>query len=54
MQMTDYDEDKKLSKKEYYKRLKISREILWSAKPDYVINSLNELPKIIYHLNNHN
>lgn len=54
MQMTDYDEDKKISKKEYNKRLKISREILWSAKPDYVINSLNELPKIIYHLNNHN
>ena len=54
MLMTDYDEDKKLSKKEYYKRLKISREILWSASPDYVINSLNELPKIIYHLNNRN
>ena len=47
-------EDKKLSKEEYVERLKISREELWKANPDYVINSLNELPKIIYHLNNHN
>jgi len=33
-------------------RLKHSREILWSAKPDYVIDSLNQLPSIIYHINN--
>ena len=52
MKMTDYEEDKRLTKEEYVERLKNSREILWSAKPDYVVDSLNELPKIIYHINN--
>lgn len=52
MKMTDYEEDKNTSKEEYVERLKKSREILWSAKPDYVVDSLNELPKIIYHINN--
>jgi len=52
MKMTDYEEDKRLSKEEYVELLKNSRGILWSAKPDYVIDSLNELPKIIYHINN--
>ena len=47
MKMTDYEEDKRLTKEEYVERLKNSREILWSAKPDYVIDSLNELPSII-------
>ena len=52
MKMPDYGEDKNVSKEEYIERLKNSREILWSAKPDYVIDSLNELPNIIYLINN--
>jgi phosphonoacetaldehyde hydrolase len=52
MKMNDYEDDKNMSKEEYVERLKKSREILWSAKPDYVVDSLNELPKIIYHINN--
>lgn len=51
MRMTEYDQDKKLSKEEYVERLKSSREALWSANPDYVIDSLDELPKIINHIN---
>ena len=51
MRMTDYDDDKKLSKEEYVERLKSSREALWSANPDYVIDDLNQLPKIINHIN---
>ena len=51
MRMTDYEEDKKLSKEEYVERLKSSREALWSANPDYVIDDLNQLPKIINHIN---
>lgn len=49
MKMKDYDEE--LSKEEYIERLKKSREELWSAKPDYVIDSLNKLPKVINHIN---
>ena len=49
MKIKDYDEE--LSKEEYIERLKNSREELWSAKPDYVIDSLNELPKVINHIN---
>jgi len=49
MKMTDYNDE--LSKEEYIERLKNSREELWSAKPDYVIDSLNELPKVINHIN---
>lgn len=54
MLMTDYDEDKNIKKSEYKRRLNNSREILWSANPDYVIDSLSELPKIIYHINSEN
>tara|TARA_B100001094_G_C18088879_1_gene749282 strand:- start:254 stop:1042 length:789 start_codon:yes stop_codon:yes gene_type:complete len=49
MKIKDYNEE--LSKEEYIERLKDSREELWSAKPDYVIDSLNELPKVINHIN---
>ena len=49
MKMTDYDEI--LSKEEYIERLKNSREILWSSNPDYVIDTLDELPNIINHIN---
>mgnify|MGYP001174494245 FL=1 len=49
MKMKDYNEE--LSKEEYIERLKNSREELWSAKPDYVIDSLNKLPKVINHIN---
>jgi hypothetical protein len=50
--MTEYDQDKRLSKEEYVERLKSSREALWKARPDYVIDDLNQLPKIIKHINN--
>jgi len=40
-----------ISKEEYVEKLKNSREILYSAKPDYVINSLDELYPIIHQLN---
>ena len=49
--MTDYDEENNISKGEYVERLKNSREILWSSNPDYVIDSLDELPRIINHIN---
>lgn len=52
MNMKDYNE--RLSKEDYIERLKCSREALWSARPDYVINSLDELPKIINHINREN
>ena len=52
MKMTDYDQDKNMSKEEYVERLKSSREALWKANPDYVIDDLNQLPKIIKHINN--
>ena len=45
MKMTEYDQDKNMSKEEYVERLKCSREALWSANPDYVIDSLDELPE---------
>lgn len=45
------DKDTPLSKEEYIERLKNSKEILYSAKPDYVITSLNELYPIIHQLN---
>lgn len=51
MRMTDYSQDKNMSKEEYVERLKSSREALWSANPDYVIDSLDELPRIINHIN---
>jgi phosphonoacetaldehyde hydrolase len=49
MKMKDYDE--RLSREEYIERLKNSREILWSSNPDYVIDTLDELPNIIKHIN---
>ena len=52
MKMTRYDQDKDMSKEEYVERLKNSRETLWSANPDYVIDDLNQLPNIIKHINN--
>ena len=52
MKIKSYDE--RLSKGEYIKRLNNSREILWSSNPDYVIDSLDELPKIIKHINSEN
>ena len=52
MKMTEYNQDKNMSKEEYVERLKCSREALWQANPDYVIDSLNELPRIINHINN--
>lgn len=51
MKMTEYDQDKKLSKEEYVERLKNSREELSSANPDYVIDSLDDLPRVINHIN---
>mgnify|MGYP001243543309 CR=1 FL=1 len=51
MKMTGYDQDENMSKEEYIERLKASREALWQANPDYVINSLDELPRIINHIN---
>lgn len=50
MKMTEYDQE--LTKEEYVERLKSSREALWSANPDYVIDDLNQLPQIINHINN--
>jgi phosphonoacetaldehyde hydrolase len=52
MKMTDYSQEKNMSKEEYVERLKNSREELWKANPDYVIDDLNQLPKIIKHINN--
>ena len=52
MRMTEYDQDKNMSKEEYVERLKSSREELWSANPDYVIDDLNQLPQIINHISN--
>jgi len=51
MKINDYAEDKSLTKEEYVERLKNSRDVLWSAHPDYVIDDLNELPQIINHIN---
>jgi len=51
MKMTDYNQELNMSKEEYVERLKNSREELWKANPDYVIDSLQELPKIINHIN---
>lgn len=51
MKMNNYDQRKNMNKEEYIERLKNSREILWSANPDYVIDDLNELPQIINHIN---
>jgi phosphonoacetaldehyde hydrolase len=52
MKMTEYNQDENMSKEEYVERLKSSREALWKANPDYVIDSLDELPRIIKHINN--
>ena len=38
-------------KEEYVERLKNSREALRLASPDYLIDTLDELPKIINHIN---
>ena len=51
MKMTEYNQDENMTKEEYVERLKCSREALWSANPDYVIESLDELPRIINHIN---
>jgi phosphonoacetaldehyde hydrolase len=49
MKITEYNQN--ISKEEHIERLKNSRKVLWSAKPDYVINSLNELYPIIQDIN---
>ena len=54
MKMTNYHQEENMSKEEYVERLKCSREALWRANPDYVINSLDDLPKIINHINSEN
>lgn len=54
MKMTEYNQVKNMSKEEYVERLKNSREALWQVRPDYVIDSLEELPKIINHINSEN
>ncbi len=54
MKMTDYSQEKNMSKEEYVERLKNSREELWKASPDYVIDSLEELPRIINMINSEN
>ncbi len=54
MKMTDYSQDENMSKEEYVERLKNSREELWKANPDYVIDSLEGLPRIINHINSEN
>ena len=51
MKMTEYNHDENMSKEEYVERLKSSREELWKSNPDYVIDSLDELPRIINHIN---
>ena len=51
MKMIDYNQDKNMSKEEYVERLKNSREALRLASPDYVIDSLDELPRIINMIN---
>ena len=51
MKMSDYNQELNMSKEEYVERLKYSREELWKANPDYVIDSLQGLPKIINHIN---
>ena len=51
MRMTEYNQGENMSKEEYIECLKNSREILRSASPDYVIDSLDELPRIINHIN---
>ena len=51
MKMTEYNQGENMSKEEYVERLKNSREALWSANPDYVIDGLNQLPTIIKHIN---
>jgi len=51
MKMTEYNQEKNMSKEEYVERLKNSRESLWQANPDYVVDSLDELPRIINHIN---
>lgn len=51
MKITSFDEINNLTKKEYRNKLKESREILWSAKPHYVINSLDELYPLIRKIN---
>ena len=54
MKMTDYSQEKNMSKEEYVERLKNSREELWKANPDYVIDDLNQLPKVINMINSTN
>jgi len=54
MKMTEYNQDENMSKEEYVERLKNSREALRLASPDYVIDSLDELPRIINHINSEN
>ena len=49
--MTGYKQEIHMSKEEYVERLKNSREALWQVRPDYVIDSLDELPRIINHIN---
>ena len=51
MKMKSYEEGNTISKEEYVEKLKESRNILSDANPDYVINSLNEIPNIIKHIN---
>jgi len=51
MKMTNYNQEKNMYKEEYIEHLKCSREALWSSNPDYVIDSLDELQKVINHIN---
>ena len=54
MKMTNYHQEENMSKEEYVERLKCSREALRRANPDYVIDSLDDLPRIINHINSEN
>lgn len=50
MKMKSYEEENSISKEAYVEKLKESRNILSDANPDYIINSLNEIPNIIKHI----
>ena len=51
MKMKSYEEENNIIKEEYIEKLKESRKILFDSNPDYVINSLCEIPNIIKHIN---
>ena len=51
MKMKSYEEENNITKEEYIEKLKESRNILLDANPNYIVNSLYEIPSIIKHIN---